>query len=135
MTLWKNKLLVGVPHIDTQHRKLVKALDRLLLACKQGKGRSTIEQTLNFAFSYTKEHFKDEEILQTQYAYPDIQAHKQLHAQFLATISALIQEFEQTGPNLALTGKLNKTLVNWLIHHISVEDKKLGAHIQQASEK
>ena len=129
MSYWKDSLIVGVPQIDDQHRKLVEAIDLLIEACMQGKGRDTIEQTLKFTVSYTKEHFSDEEKLQSKYAYPGMAAHKLLHSQFITNINSLLHEFEQTGPNLALTGKLSKTLVDWLIKHISTEDKKLGEHI------
>ena len=135
MTYWKDSLLVGVPQIDNQHRKLVEAIDRLMEACSQGKGRATIEETLIFTASYTKEHFRDEEKLQAQYAYPGMGAHKQLHSQFIASINSLVQEFESDGPSIALTGKLNKMLVDWLIKHISTEDKKLGAHINKGGSK
>lgn len=132
MTYWKDSLLVGVKLIDDEHRKLVNAIDQLMEACMQGKGRAAIEETLSFTVSYTKQHFSDEEKLQAQYAYPGMAAHKLLHAKFVSDINAILQEFEQTGPNVALTGKLNKTLVDWLINHISTEDKKLGAHINNA---
>lgn len=131
MTYWKESLLVGVSQIDDQHRKLVVAIDRLMEACMQGKGRATIGETLLFVVSYTKDHFHDEEKLQAQYEYPGIAAHKMLHKKFVADISMILRDFEQNGPNVALTGKLNKTLVDWLINHISTEDKKLGAHIIQ----
>ena len=135
MTYWKDSLLVGVSQIDSQHKKLVEAIDRLMDACNQGKGRAAIEETLVFTVSYTKEHFSDEEKLQAQYAYPGMAAHKQLHSQFINNISALFQEFKADGPNIALTGKLNKMLVDWLIHHISTEDKKLGEHINKGGSK
>lgn len=132
MTYWKDSLLVGVPQIDTQHRRLVDMLDKLMEACMQGKGRAAIGQTLDFAVAYTKEHFSDEEKLQAKYEYPGLPAHKLLHAEFIKEINALQREFEQTGPNVALTGKVNKTLVDWLIKHITTEDKKHGEHISKA---
>ena len=132
MTYWKDSLLVGVPLIDNEHRKLVKAIDQLMDACMQGKGRAAIEETLSFTLSYTKEHFSDEEKLQAQYAYPGMAAHKLLHSRFIMDINAIYRDFEQTGPNVALTGKLSRTLVDWLINHISTEDKKLAAHINKA---
>ena len=129
MTYWKDSLLVGVPQIDEQHRKLVGAVDRLMDACKQGKGRSAIKETLEFTLSYTKEHFRDEEVLQAQHSYPEMIAHKRLHALFISNVTAILREFEQTGPSITMIGNLNKTLVDWLNDHISIEDKKLSAHI------
>ena len=129
MTYWKDSLLVGVTLIDEEHRKLVGAIDELMAACLAGKGRTVIGKTLSFVVSYTKKHFSDEEKLQTQHNYPGIIAHKKLHALFIENITALEKDFEQNGANVALIGKINKTLVDWLVQHINVEDKKLGAFI------
>lgn len=129
MTYWKDSLLVGVPEIDREHRKLVAAIDDLMEACTKGQGRAAIEKTLIFVESYTKTHFTNEERLQLQYAYPLMSAHKKMHEQFIANISALIANLEKNGPNIALTADINKTLIDWLIRHIGSEDKKLGDFI------
>ena len=130
MTYWKDALLIGVPTIDAQHRKLIAAIDALMAACKKGEGRAAIDKTLAFTLSYTKEHFAAEEKLQAEYAYPGMAAHKRLHTEFLATVSELVGEYEATGPTVALVGKLNKSLVGWVVHHIGTEDKKLGEYIK-----
>ena len=133
MSYWKDSLLIGVSQIDDQHRKLIEAIDQLMESCRQGKGRAAVGSTLQFTIAYVKVHFRDEERLQTKYAYPDMVAHKKLHARFIEDISGLQREFEETGPSITLTGKLNKTLVDWLIKHISTEDKKIGKHILDKS--
>lgn len=135
MTYWKDSLLIGVPAIDSQHRELIRAIDELMEACNKGQGRAAIEKTLGFVVSYTRKHFADEEALQAKYRYPETNRHRQAHQIFIGDISGLVQEFERDGPSITLTGKLNKQLVNWLIHHISEEDQKLGAHIQATDRK
>ena len=129
MTFWKDAMLVGIPAIDAQHKKLIAAIDELMAACKKGEGRASIDKTLAFAVAYAKEHFAAEEKLQAECSYPGMAAHKQLHAQFLSSVSALVSEYENTGPSVALVGKLNKSLVDWVVKHIATEDKKLGEHI------
>jgi len=131
MTYWNDSLLTGVTLIDNEHRKLVAAIDRLMDACNQGKGMAEIAQVLSFAVTYAKEHIRDEENLQEKYAYPGLNAHKRSHTQFIMSTDALVKEFEEKGLNIALIGKLNKTLVNWLTDHISKEDKKMGEYIQK----
>ena len=135
MTYWNDSLLIGVELLDNEHRKLVAAVDKLMNACREGKGKLEIAQTLDFVVDYTREHFRDEENLQERYAYPGIYAHKRIHAQFILTIGEIVKEFERIGPNTALSGKLSKTLVEWLINHIGVEDKKVGEHIIKAGGK
>jgi len=130
MTYWKDTMLVGIPVIDAQHKKLIAAIDELMAACKKGEGRASIDKTLAFAVSYAKEHFAAEEKLQAEHAYPGMAAHKRLHAQFLASVTSLVSEYEKTGPSIALVGKLNKSLVDWVVEHIATEDKKLGEFIK-----
>ena len=132
MSIWSDSLLIGVARIDHQHKELVKKLDDLMEACRKGEGDAEIEKTLRFAVSYVKEHFHDEEELQAQYAYPDMDSHKKLHAEFVMRIIDLVQEFQKSGANIELTTKVNKTLVVWLVNHIRTEDKKLGEHIKHA---
>ena len=129
MTYWKDTLLIGIPKIDTEHKKLIGAIDELMDACTKGQGREKIDKTLSFVVSYTKEHFSDEEKIHAEYSYPGKASHKQLHAMFLSNMSLLEKEFKQTGPSIVLVGKLNKSLVDWLISHISVEDKKFGEYV------
>jgi len=133
MGYWKDSLLTGVPQMDKEHRKLVEAIDKLMDACQQGKGRDIVGEILSFTVSYAKQHFKDEEQLQAKYSYPGMEAHKQIHAKFLDDVTVLVREFDQTGPSITLTGKLNKALVSWLISHISGEDRKLGEFIKKSA--
>jgi len=133
MSYWTDFLLVGIPLIDAQHRKLVEIIDKLMEASKNGKGKEETAHALSFAVTYSMEHFRDEENLMERYSYPGILAHKRLHAHFTMSVNALVKEFERTGPNMALTGKLNKTLVEWLINHISSEDRLMGRYITENS--
>lgn len=128
-----DSMLIGVPQIDNQHRTLLEAMNNFTEACNQGKGRKQIEETMNFVVSYTKEHFRDEERIQEEADYPGITKHKWIHSQIIMKVDELVREFRQTGPTIVLVGKLNATLVDWVINHIKTEDRKIGEHIQQAA--
>ena len=130
MSSWNDSLLIGVPLIDNQHKNLIRRMDKLKHACRLGKGVDEIEKTLRFVVSYLKEHFKDEEKLQSEYKYPQIQEHKKFHADFTVAVINLVQDFQLDGPNQELAGKVNKTLIQWVIRHIRTEDKKLAAHLK-----
>ena len=130
MTLWKDTLLIGIPQIDDQHKKLISTIDDIIDACKRGEWRANIGKTLDFLISYTKEHFKDEEKVQEQHNYPGLAAHKQLHEDFIAEVATFKKEFEESGSNIVLVAKINKTLVDWLVKHITAEDKKIGEHVK-----
>ena len=133
MINWNDSMLVGVPQIDKQHQSLVKAINQLCEACTQGKGRSELEQTLDFVVNYTKDHFRDEEKFQVQNGYPGATTHKWMHTQFIMQVGTLVQEFKTVGPSVTLVGKMNQALVGWVINHIKTEDKKVGDFINKKS--
>ena len=134
MTYWDDSLLIGVPLIDRQHRALVSALDTLTEECARGKWPDTIEKTLNFIIAYTKEHFADEERVQAECGFPEMEAHKRMHADLILQVSLLVDELQKSGRSIDLFTKINKALVDWVIHHIGAEDKKIGLFIQSKGE-
>ena len=135
MGYWNDSLLVGDSMIDDQHRKLVGSIEKLMDACKNGKAKDEIGRLLNYTVTLIKEHFRDEENLQERCAFPGLATHKRLHAQFIMSIDTLHNEFKQTGPNVAMTGKLSVALADWFINHIVAEDKKVGEYIHKSSGK
>ena len=117
--------------IDSQHKELIAAINSLLDACSQGKGREEVKKTIVFLKNYTDKHFGDEEVLQQKYKYPDIVNHKKLHQTFKDDVKKIGEEFDQTGTSIAITFKVNN-IAAWFINHIKVHDKKVAAHIKDA---
>lgn len=70
-------LLTGNALIDSEHRQLFAAINDLMDACSQGKGRDKILSTAKFLTGYVAKHFGDEEQLQMRSKYPNYPAHKQ----------------------------------------------------------
>ena len=126
MSYWNDSLLTGVALIDDEHRKLIASVDKLIDSMKQGKSKEELSQHLNQTVSIAKEHIRVEENLQEKHAYPGVGAHKRHHAQFSMQAGELVKEFAKTGPNVTMTAKASKTVADWLVSHISAEDKKLG---------
>ena len=135
MYSWDDSLLVGVALVDEQHHELVDKLDEFAVACGHGEGKQEVGEALKFSVSYIKAHFKDEEELQALYAYPDIEAHKKLHAKFIQNAIDLVQKLKNNGPSAELADEVRKTLVGWFLTHIRTEDKKLSSHIHQSEGK
>lgn len=117
--------------IDSQHKELIAAINGLLDACSQGKGREEVKKTIVFLKNYTDKHFGDEEVLQQKYNYPDIVNHKKLHQTFKDDVKKIGEDFEQNGTSIALTFKVNN-IAAWFINHIKVHDKKVAAHIKES---
>lgn len=123
-------LETGNALIDSQHKELINATNRLLSACAVGKGRAEIESTLKFLNSYIVKHFGDEEALQLKYKYPDYQVHRKLHEEFKSTVREIVSEYERTGASITLVSKVNNAVGGWLITHIKTIDRKLAEYIR-----
>jgi hemerythrin len=128
---WKDDLAIGVSGIDSQHKELCDAIDNLLDACKQGKGRNEIVSTMNFLFDYTQKHFKDEEELQRKSGYPKCAAHKQLHDGFVARLLEMRDDIVKNGITIATVGQVNTFVTSWLLNHIKRVDKELAEYINK----
>jgi hemerythrin len=127
---WTQDVEIGYEAIDSQHKELFQAINNLLTACADGKGRDEVGKTVDFLADYTAKHFSDEEKLQDQYHYPDVVNHKKLHKNFKAFVGDLAVKFKKDGPTLILVNQVNTHIGDWLVNHIKKEDKKIAAHIR-----
>lgn len=123
-------LETGHTMIDSEHRQLFQAVNQLLDACAQGKGRSQLEPTLDFLGSYVNQHFGDEERLQIQTSYPGYSGHKQFHEGYKRELANVIREIKAQGSTIAALSRIN-LLVGQLMTHIRMEDKRLAQHVKQ----
>ncbi len=124
-------LITGNSLIDSEHRQLFAAVNDLMDACSQGRGRDQIQQTVRFLNDYVMKHFGDEERLQTQSKYPNYPAHKQFHDGYRRQLSQVTQELLQQGATVKALGDLNN-VVAVLVSHIRTEDKRLARHVKES---
>ena len=124
-------LITGNSLIDSEHRQLFAAVNDLMDACSQGRGRDQIQQTVRFLNDYVMKHFGDEERLQTQSKYPNYPAHKQFHDGYRRQLSQVTQELLQKGATVKALGDLNN-VVAVLVSHIRTEDKRLARHVKES---
>lgn len=127
---WTESLSVGNELIDSQHKELINKVNDVLEACNQKKGKEKIEEMMKFLKDYTVKHFNDEEALMKKYQYPSYEEHKKIHEDFIRKVEGLDEKIKKEGINLSIIMLVNKTLVDWLINHISKVDKKVGEYIK-----
>lgn len=132
---WRPDLECGVAEIDTQHKEIFNRINALLEASQQGKGRAEIGQVLDFLAAYVVVHFTAEERFMQQTGYPNREAHRKLHQDFVADFTSLKQRFETDGATSALVIQVQRRVVDWLIHHIGREDKQVAAFSRLAGSR
>ena len=124
--MWTQNLAVGVELIDQQHKTWFEKADKLFEAGKQGKTKEQIVKMFDFLDEYTKTHFRDEEKYMLSIKYPEYDVQKQLHSGFIAKLAELRKEYESSGANINVIINANQFILDWLIKHISMQDKKIG---------
>jgi len=127
---WTEELSVGVDLIDQQHKIWFEKANQLFDAGKNGKAKEFIAQMLNFLDEYTKMHFRDEEKYMLSIQYPEYNTQKKLHTDFIAELAKLKKSYEESGSNIAIIINANQMVVNWLVQHISSQDKKIGQFVR-----
>lgn len=123
-------LMTGNALIDTQHKQLFDAVNSLMDACTQGKGRDHIQETVNFLTSYVVKHFTDEEHLQVKSNYPGYPGHKQFHDGYRQQLAQTAHALLRDGATVKALGDLNR-VVAILITHIRSEDKRVARFLHE----
>lgn len=124
-------LETGNAVIDGQHRELLNAVNELLEACSQGKGRDILGSKTRFLRDYVGKHFGDEEKLQISSRYPNYNAHKIFHENYKRQLGEIEKRLLTEGSSISVLSSFNQ-VVGILVNHIRTEDSRLAAHIKQS---
>lgn len=125
-----DELLTGNKTIDGQHRELIDKINDLLKSCEHGTEKTAAIRTLDYLSDYTDFHFKAEETLQEEKAYPGIDKHKAQHRDFEKSIQELYTMLqEEEGPTPAFVTAVQTNVVNWLYKHIQGFDRSVAEYI------
>ncbi|MCL2548280.1 MAG: hemerythrin family protein [Symbiobacteriaceae bacterium] len=130
---WDDSLITGNAMVDMQHQRIFDRLGDLVRYCEEGSDTEKLNDTLVFLLNHVASHFFDEEALQIEYGYPDLENHQHLHNDFRDTVDELVERFHHNGSSSDLSEDVNTILVRWLVNHIQREDKKLSEHIKRVS--
>ena len=111
--------------MDSQHQHIFGLANQIAEANKDAE----LTHLLMLLYRHTREHFKAEEELMKQAAYPDYGRHIEQHDQMLtrlAEISESVQK-KQWNPDAIKT-----FISNWILIHILEEDMRLADYLKQA---
>ena len=122
---WKNDFSVGEETIDSQHKKLLDQVNKILDVVVFGVEAKIVEDNImNFLEEYIKEHFLYEEEYMRKIKYPYIKKHRQEHRSFVKNYIKFKKELEMGVDKSKLILKVENFLGTWLLNHIGKEDKK-----------
>ncbi len=121
---WEDRLSVGVPSLDNQHKGLIAILNDLYDAMKKGQAQNVTGPLLHKLADYTRRHFATEEALMTSSGYKGLAEHRAKHRDLVKQVEAFIGRFEHG--DILLSVDLFNFLRDWLATHILKEDKEYG---------
>lgn len=132
---WFKDYSIGVKEIDLEHKELVEVYQRLYFLMKKGKGFEFYNEIVKFLQKYINNHFKNEEILQRKIGYNRYKEHHKIHEDFKESLRKIIAEHESKEIINEDLIQINLFLKDWLMHHILVEDHKIGEFIRRKNSK
>ena len=119
---WTDDLSVGVKEIDEQHKIFLNILNDLCDTSCSLHPISEIASILKQLTSYASFHFATEEKYFDKFNYELSTEHKEEHNKLLTKVTEFNQIFINEGD--AILPELLDFLEDWLIDHLSGQDKK-----------
>ena len=129
MIQWNDRYSVNIPEIDEQHKQLFALIDKLSEAMKKGQSKDILGEILNGLVQYAGQHFATEEKLFAQHNYPQQDAHKAIHDDFVNKVSEYNDLFSK-GSNI-VSVQLIGFLSDWLMKHIMKEDQEYAKFLAE----
>lgn len=126
--IWSEKISVGVPAMDAQHKQLIDLLNAFARHTDPGVAFDTIMRM----FNYAAVHFQEEETLLESVGYPELEIQKREHQTFLSKVTEFSAQ-NLSDPDLYV--KIATYLTSWLLHHIMEEDLKYKPFILVADKR
>lgn len=130
--LWNNSYSVGIEEIDNQHKHLISLINTLQKFILQGEARDKVGEIINEMIEYSNYHFKTEEELFRKFSYPQAEAHVLSHHYFSSKVLSFKEDYQSSKGGLSMD--VMHFLRNWLIQHISGEDKAYASFFQNVME-
>ncbi len=128
---WQDNLSIGVLEIDIQHKLLFDKFNTFLDAYQSDGNTEGTLRMFWFLEAYAVTHFKDEEKLMQQLAFPTFHSHRQKHEAFIENVNQLKERLKVEGLSQALVTTLTSFITSWLVQHISTEDRAIGTFVNQ----
>jgi len=130
---WKDEYSVGIESIDMQHRKLLNLINNLQTAVDYSTGEVFEREALDELVDYTRTHFKYEEGLMEEHAYPAFEAHCREHEKMIARVEQVLAEYRED-QDRAMQDAID-FLKDWLINHINGTDKQYSSFLTEKGVK
>ena len=128
---WDESFSVHNAEIDGQHKKWIELFNKTHNILMKSDIEASLDpgiEAIKAMQDYACYHFKFEEEYMRTMNYPDFFNHKRLHKDFddkIYSYSRLVHEGK-----LVSNTEILKLIRNWLLDHITIEDKKFAQYFE-----
>lgn len=123
---WSDKLLLGIPSIDAEHRVLVKYAEDFQKAVNENAGHEAIARLFDRLLEYTTSHFAREEALMQKREYPHMEEHVNEHRRITREVMELNRDKRYVFP-----ASVDSFLEDWIINHINQTDRQYVEYLKK----
>jgi len=118
---WKDEYLMGIPEIDSQHKKIASLIDKLSKSIKPNSVPEVFNDALAELGEHVKYHLKYEEQLLKENGYPEYEHHYKSHRKFQEEYTDLAFQAIKGDPLILI--KLRNFIIDWFFQHILEDDQ------------
>jgi hemerythrin len=126
---WQPAYSTGMNFFDGPHREFVSLINELHMARRAGlkHSQAAFVRVIRYAIRHFQTDLQNEERIMERVGYPEYRAHKKEHAAFLRRILAQGLAFKRGEADD--TRDFVRFLKDWVLSHVCITDKKLGAYL------
>lgn len=128
--VWRQDYAMGCLTIDTQHRQLFDHGNQLIEAMTQGATKDEVDRKIAEFAALTDDHFRSEEAILQNSAFPELAAHREQHRQLSERATTLIERRRRG--QLDTLELLNFIVYELTAQHLLGEDWKFRRYVRNA---
>jgi hemerythrin-like metal-binding protein len=125
---WTDEHSVFVPEIDDEHRALFEISQELRRAVLNGESQARLEFLSGRVAIRIASHFQHEERLMRLSRYSAMNWHERQHQTARGLLAVLTDSMRGSGGESVLNAL--EALTGWMLDHVTVADRMLGAHLR-----
>lgn len=121
---WDERLAVGDPAIDGDHRRMIELIAQLEAAAGAELDCAGIGRTLRALTDLCREHFIREEALQVRIGFPQAESHHTAHEMLMRRLESVLAHYGDGCDEVraGIVRTLGDSLATWLVSHIVNSD-------------
>jgi hemerythrin len=123
MFSWREEYSVKVESMDKDHMHFLDMANKLYQLI-ESNDQSTFLETLDQLIDVAKDHFKNEEALMKEHAFPEVSMHHKKHKRIVREALEVMKKIKEN--RMEIDVNFVHLLKDWIINHILTEDRKYG---------